>query len=66
MKNEAPGYVTGYSVCLAGMVIALITSVIFYIGIMKENRDRAAGKAGLLEGEEEDLGDRARSFRYMP
>lgn len=67
IKEEAPTYRTGYGVCLAGLCIALVSSVVFYIGITKENRDRAAGKAGVVRTDDpdEDLGDTARDFRYM-
>ncbi|KAL7271097.1 hypothetical protein RUND412_006171 [Rhizina undulata] len=65
LTKDAPEYVMGYSVALACLAISLISAVIYFVGITRENSRRERNLAGLEDSEGEDLGDLARSFRYL-
>lgn len=68
LAKDSPRYYKGYGVCCGALVLSGLMGCIYAFGITRENRLRAEGKAGIVveEGYEgEDVGDEARTFRYM-
>jgi len=68
-KNNT-AYTQGNGVSLGLLGFSMITCAIYFVGIMKENRDRDNGKGveefnQLSEKEKEASGDQNPSFRYM-
>ncbi|KAF8537512.1 major facilitator superfamily domain-containing protein [Trichophaea hybrida] len=68
LAEDAPYYVTGYSVCIAFAALTMVASTAYMLGIRWENRERDAGRGGVVvnsEEEEGEIGDMSRSFRYI-
>ncbi|KAK9476953.1 major facilitator superfamily domain-containing protein [Lipomyces japonicus] len=69
LAADAPKYTKGYAICLAFAALSMVSCLVYLLGIMKENRDRARG-VGLenwesLSDEEKVLrGDNNPHFRY--
>ncbi|KAH0496054.1 hypothetical protein TgHK011_003437 [Trichoderma gracile] len=68
LTNEAPTYVTGYSVSLAMMWLGMISATILFILMWRENMKRDAGERDdrlrLPEDEKNNLGDDYPTFRF--
>ncbi|KAL2607438.1 hypothetical protein R1flu_026011 [Riccia fluitans] len=67
--RDAPHYLTGHAVSLANLSIALVASIILWVGLKAENRKRERGerKYRIKTGTEEErleLGDLHPDFRY--
>jgi hypothetical protein len=60
LQSQAPQYVTGYSICIAGYGFAIIFSVLYGVLCWWENRQRDLGKRDYLRAviDQEELGDR--------
>ncbi|KAF8252440.1 putative MFS transporter [Wilcoxina mikolae CBS 423.85] len=69
LAEDAPYYVTGYSVCIAFTALTMVASTAYVLGIRWENKERDAGRGGVVvqseEEEEGEIGDMSRSFRYI-
>lgn len=68
LAKDAPRYYKGYGVCCGALVLSALMGCVYAFGISRENRLRAEGKAGVVVDENyegEDVGDEARSFRYL-
>lgn len=68
LVDEAPTYVTGYSVSLAMMWLGMISATILFLLMWRENKKREAGERDdrlrLLEDEKNNLGDDYPTFRF--
>ncbi|KAL6864648.1 MFS general substrate transporter [Trichoderma novae-zelandiae] len=68
LANEAPTYVTGYSISLAMMWLGMISATILFLLMWRENRKRDAGerddRLSLPEDVKTNLGDDYPTFRF--
>lgn len=68
LVNEAPTYVTGYSVALAMMWLGAICATILFLLMWRENKKRDAGerddRLNLPEDVKNNLGDAYPTFRF--
>jgi MFS family permease len=68
LANEAPTYVTGYSVALAMMWLGAICATILFLLMRRENKKRDAGerddRLNLPEDIKNNLGDAYPTFRF--
>ncbi|KAI0807684.1 MFS general substrate transporter [Fomes fomentarius] len=70
LAKDAPNYIPGYSVAIAFILVALISSTIYYLGLSWENarRDRMQTEgigAALSEDEKKQMGDLNPDYRYF-
>lgn len=69
LSSEAPQYLTGYSVSLASIILAQMCAVAYLFYLMYENKARAEGRRDRLrslpQSEQDDLGDKHPSYRYV-
>lgn len=67
LKQDAPKYVTGYSICLAFTMLSIIACMVYGMGCMSANRkrDRSPVDVGLTEYEKTELGDMSPEYRYL-
>ncbi|KAI0807685.1 MFS general substrate transporter [Fomes fomentarius] len=70
LPRDAPRYITGYSVAVAFIVLALVSSTVYYLGISWENRRRDRMQkeginAHLSEDEKKHMGDLSPDYRYL-
>lgn len=70
ITSEAPGYYTGYNAILGCIIIAIVSLMVYAIGLNLENkrRDRNEGELGDMADEVvlEDCTDKEkRGFRYV-
>ena len=66
--DDAPKYISGYSICIAFTVLSMITSVIYGAVCYRDNkkRDREVGNEhGLTVEEKTELGDMSPDYRYL-
>ncbi|PTB63604.1 MFS general substrate transporter [Trichoderma citrinoviride] len=68
LVNEAPTYVTGYSVSLAMMWLGMISAAILFLLMWRENKKRDAGerdyRLSLPDDVKNNLGDDYPTFRF--
>ncbi|KAI1823062.1 MFS general substrate transporter [Xylaria intraflava] len=67
LDSEAPNFTQGYAVCLAFVIITVISSILYFISIYVENkrRDKMPINVGLSEYEKTEMGDLNPNYRYM-
>jgi len=66
LKQDAPRYTTGYSICVSFAVLSLISQTAYTVICAAQNRKRShAGQSVLTESERTDLGDLSPDYRYM-
>ncbi|KAF8246704.1 MFS general substrate transporter [Wilcoxina mikolae CBS 423.85] len=63
MTKDAPYYVSGYAICMGFTALALVSTTLYAVGIMRENRIRDERQGG--EGGVEDGGAMEKGFRYV-
>lgn len=68
LAQDAPKYITGYSICIAFVCLSAVSCIVYFIGISWENRRR---EKGLVSGselsltEKREMGDLNPDYRYM-
>lgn len=67
LDSDAPYFRTGYSIAIAFTALSGLTSIVYLITLVFENRKRAktVRNVGLSEYEKTELGDLNPEFRYM-
>ncbi|KAI0707687.1 MFS general substrate transporter [Earliella scabrosa] len=70
LQKDAPKYIPGYSVAVAFVVLALVSSTAYYLGVARENRRREAMRAKgahvhMSEEEKKEMGDLNPDYRYF-
>ena len=67
LKQDAPNFVTGYSICLAFTALAICSCVVYGFACWQQNRkrDMATVDVGLTEYEKTELGDMSPDYRYL-
>jgi hypothetical protein len=68
IQSESPHFQTGFSTCLAMLILASFTATAFAIGLVMENKKRDRGERDYrLEDlrEADNLGDDHPSYRYV-
>lgn len=67
LPSDAPGYVTGYSICIAFTILAILACIVYGIGCWTANqkRDRTPVDVGLTEYEKTEMGDMNPEYRYL-
>jgi hypothetical protein len=67
LKADAPKFITGYSICIAFTILAIIACVVYGVACWSQNkqRDRSPVDVGLTEYERTELGDMSPSYRYQ-
>lgn len=70
LADDAPKYITGYSLCIAFIVLSAFADCVYFVGLIVENRRRgratARGSAGdLTEDEKTKMGDLNPDYRYL-
>jgi hypothetical protein len=68
LAKDAPRYIPGYSICVAFACLSGLTSTIYFVGLVVENRKRereAVGRVELVEDEKRVMGDLSPDYRYM-
>ncbi|OSX60459.1 hypothetical protein POSPLADRAFT_1171562 [Postia placenta MAD-698-R-SB12] len=70
LAEDAPKYITGYSLCIAFIVLSAFADCVYFVGLIVENRRRgratARGSAGdLTEDEKTKMGDLNPDYRYL-
>lgn len=65
--SDAPGYKTGYSICIAFTILAMIASILYGLSCIKENRNRNRSPTdlNLSEAQKADMGDLNPEYRYL-
>lgn len=64
---DAPGYRTGYSICIAFTILAMVATVLYGVSCVRANRtrDKMATDLNLSEQQKADLGDLSPEYRYL-
>lgn len=67
LAKDKPFYIPGYSICIAFTILSGLSSVVYLLSIVRDNRRRAktVTNVGLTEYEKSELGDLSPEFRYM-
>jgi hypothetical protein len=68
LAKDAPRYISGYSICIGFVCLSGLTSTIYFVGLVVENRKREHGVVGrveLVEDEKMLMGDLSPDYRYM-
>ena len=70
LAKDGPYYTKGYSVCIGFVALTMFTLTAYMLGLRAENRAREAGRGGIVvsaggDGNNGDVGDLSRSFRYI-
>ncbi len=66
LKQDAPKYTKGYSICLAFTCLSFLSSTAYVIMCVVQNRSRQKSVNQVLtETERADLGDLSPDYRYM-
>ncbi|GAB7364888.1 hypothetical protein MBLNU230_g5679t1 [Neophaeotheca triangularis] len=64
---DAPGYLPGYSICIAFTILAILSSCIYGFACWTANRkrDKMPTDLGMTETEKTELGDMNPEYRYL-
>ena len=66
LPKDAPAYVPGYSICIAFVVVSVISCSIYFVGCVMANRKRERTTDGTTtEYEKAELGDLSPDYRYI-
>jgi MFS family permease len=67
LKQDAPKYVNGYSICLAFTSLSILACIVYGCACFLANkkRDESAGQSGLTEEEKVEMGDLSPDYRYL-
>ncbi|KAK7696635.1 hypothetical protein QCA50_001293 [Cerrena zonata] len=68
LAKDSPRYITGYSICIAFMVLSAVSCILYLLGVSRENRQRDRGNAhgsDLSLEEKQKLGDLNPDYRYI-
>lgn len=67
LAQDAPGYVTGYSICIAFTILSIIACLIYGLACWSANshREKTPVDVGLTEYEKTELGDLNPEYRYL-
>jgi hypothetical protein len=67
LAEDAPKYITGYSICFAFTSLSIISCVIYGFGCWSANRhrERTPVDIGLTDYEKTELGDMNPDYRYL-
>ncbi|TCD62573.1 hypothetical protein EIP91_006723 [Steccherinum ochraceum] len=68
LAQDAPRYITGYSLCIAFVCVSALASCIYLVGCIWENRRRSRNAPfsdGLSVQEKESMGDLNPDYRYL-
>ncbi|KAH0371388.1 MFS general substrate transporter, partial [Aureobasidium melanogenum] len=67
LKQDAPLYTKGYSICIAFTCLSVVSCIAYYIACIAQNRQRekTATDVGLTEYEKTELGDLNPEYRYL-
>lgn len=65
--SDAPGYRTGYSICIAFTILAMVATVLYGWSCISTNRkrDKMPTDLNLTEQEKADLGDKSPEYRFL-
>ncbi|KAF2840846.1 major facilitator superfamily transporter [Patellaria atrata CBS 101060] len=67
MQKDAPKYITGYSICIAFVILSGLSCLIYFILVSYQNRKRnkMGADLGLTEHEKTEMGDNSPDYRYL-
>ncbi|KAI0647386.1 MFS general substrate transporter [Trametes meyenii] len=70
LAKDAPKYITGYSICIAFIGVAVLANTVYFVGVSWENRRRDRLQAqgaydGLSQDEKKRMGDLNPDYRYF-
>lgn len=68
IAEDAPKYITGYSICISFAILSMIASIIYGFSIWNDNRKkdtRVGDDHGLTEDEKAEMGDYSPDYRYL-
>ena len=71
LQKDAPRYIPGYSVAVAFVVLALVSSTAYYLAVARENRRREVtvrtkgAHVHMSEEEKKEMGDLNPDYRYF-
>ncbi|KAI0748583.1 MFS general substrate transporter [Daedaleopsis nitida] len=70
VAKDAPRFTPGYSVCIASLSVALVSSTVYFVGVSRENRRRDTMQAAeayvhLPDDEKKRMGDLDPDYRYF-
>jgi hypothetical protein len=65
--SESSTFATGYSVCIGFICLSFLANVIYFVGLVLENRRRDYSDEGatIPEAEKRRMGDLNPDYRYM-
>lgn len=61
LAKDAPKYITGYSICISFVCLTTLTSCLYLLAVLNDNRKLNAGRVKDTESEREEKGE----FRYF-
>ena len=70
LQKDAPRFIPGYSISVAFVLLSLLSSTIYFLGVSWENRRRDLIQAQgtcleLSEDEKKEMGDLNPDYRYI-
>jgi len=67
LAKDAPEYITGYSICLAFLAMAIVSCTLYFLACWWQNRqrDRMLTNLSLTEHEKTEMGDLSPDYRYQ-
>ena len=70
LQEDAPRFIPGYSISVAFVLLSLLSSTIYFLGVSWENRRRDLIQAQgtcleLSEEEKKEMGDLNPDYRYL-
>ena len=65
--SDAPGYKTGYSICIAFTILAMVATVLYGVSCISTNRkrDKMPTDLNLTDQQKEELGDNNPEYRFL-
>ena len=65
--SDAPGYKTGYSICIAFTILAMVATVLYGVSCISTNRkrDKMPTDLNLTEQQKAELGDHNPEYRFL-
>lgn len=65
--SETSTFATGYAVCVGFICLSFLANVIYFVGLVLENRrrDNSNEGASISEDEKQRMGDLNPDYRYM-
>ncbi|CCM03964.1 uncharacterized protein FIBRA_06120 [Fibroporia radiculosa] len=65
LAKDAPKYLLGYRVCISFTCLSIFADIVYFFGVLHENRKRDRADTAISEDEKATMGDLNPDYRYV-